>query len=92
MVDMSLLRHFIEDARQHAAFLPMSDPEHAFYVGVVAAGEDRLRLQGAEGHNDEWLARQSPAFRDGYLKACHVIGSTGSGATRLVVPAPSIDA
>lgn len=81
------LRILADQARNEAALLDLCDPEHAFYSGVVAAAEDRLRPEVAGIHDETWLARESAPFRDGYLKASDVIAHAGPDPVRLMVPA-----
>jgi hypothetical protein len=80
------LRLLASQARNEAALLDVSDPEHAFYTGVVAAAEDRLHPQASHVHDESWLAREPQSFREGYLKAGHVIAHAGPDMVRLMLP------
>jgi hypothetical protein len=82
------LRQLAAEARQEAALLSLSDPQHAFYTGVAAAAEDQLHPAAADIHDEKWLAKQVSSFREGYLKTLHVIGGSGPETVRLLLPSP----
>lgn len=84
----SLLRRLASEARQKAALLAMSDPQHSFYAGVAAAADDRLHPASAAIHDEQWLTKENSAFRDGYVKARQVIAHAGPQAIRLMLPTP----
>jgi hypothetical protein len=85
------LRRLSDEARMEAALVPMTSPVHAFYAGVAAAAEDRLRPTRQDSHSTEWLNAEQPAFREGYLKASSVIATAGHAPVRLLLPNPSPD-
>ena len=82
------LHQLAEEARQRAASVPAGTADHDFYVGVITAAEDRLHPARQDAHDEAWLARQGPSFRDGYLKASDLI-SAAAGHTPLHFPLPS---
>ena len=85
------LRRLSDEARVEAALVPMTSPVHAFYAGVAAAAEDRLRPSRQDSHGTAWLDAEPPAFREGYLKASSVIASAGHAPVRILLPHPSPD-
>jgi hypothetical protein len=85
------LRLLLDEARTEAALVPMTSPVHAFYAGVAAAAEDRLRPTRQDSHSTAWLDAEQPAFREGYLKASSVIASAGHAPVRLLLPDPPPD-
>jgi hypothetical protein len=84
----SALKQLAEEARLRAAAVPMRSPEHAFYNGVLAAAGDRLHPLHHLTHDGTWLARQSPAFREGYTRTSINIATFGRAPLRLHLPAP----
>jgi len=80
------LRQLAEEARQRLAVLEAQAPERDFYVGVMTAAEDIARSGGVAsrpGHRD------SPAFRDGYLKVSSLVGAaSGHVPHRFPLPVP----
>jgi hypothetical protein len=69
------LRNLAEDARREAALVRLDSDDHDFYEGVMAAAEDRLHLEMLGPHDESWLGRAKPAFREGYTKTSAVIAS-----------------
>lgn len=84
------IRQMAAEARREAALLALSDPEHAFYSGVVAATDDRLHPEAVGIHDEVWLGHQAPPFREGYLKAVHVMTGFSPDAGRLMLPHPDV--
>lgn len=83
------LRQLAEDARYEAALFPVGTSTHDFYWGVRTAAEDRLNAHRADVHDEAWMERQAPAFREGYLKARNLMASTaGRAPTRFHLPVP----
>jgi len=61
----------------------------ASYAGVVKAAEEHQYASEPSARSEAWLAHESPAFRDGYLKASTLIGTVAAGPPfRLALPAP----
>ncbi len=89
MMLRNALRRLADDARREAAMVGMETELHAFYMGVVAATEDRIHPAMGDIHGEKWLQSEKPAFRDGYVKARHVIASAGPAPVRLHLPAPA---
>jgi len=85
------LRQLLDEARMESALVPMTSPVHAFYAGVAAAAEDRLRPARQDSHRTAWLDAEQPAFREGYLQASNVIATAGPAPVRLLLPRPSPD-
>jgi len=83
------LRRLSDEARTEAALVSMTSPAHAFYTGVAAAAEDRLRPARQDSHSTAWLNAEQPAFREGYLKALSVIAAAGHAPVRLLLPHPA---
>jgi hypothetical protein len=62
-------------------------PEHDFYEGVASAADTHLHQGRAPAEDPGWLDRQTPAFRDGYLKASAIISAaTGRPRPHLLMP------
>jgi hypothetical protein len=82
-------RDLIAAARAERAAMSIAAPERDFYLGVEAAAAVVLRPEAA-ARDDQWLARESPGFRDGYLKTQHLLTlATGEpAATSLSLPEP----
>jgi hypothetical protein len=64
-----VLRHFIDRARAERRELPMDAPERQFYLGVEAAAEGMLHPEMIAHRSSDWLEREKPEYRDGYLAA-----------------------
>ena len=83
------LHQLASDARRQASSVEMDSPHHSFYIGVMTAAEDQLHLVRAAHHDETWLARETPEFRDGYLKASNLVAATaGHTPLRFVLPQP----
>ena len=85
-------RTLAERARQERARLALSSPERAFLLGVGAAAEEVLHPELGAAHDDEWLQREEPAFREGYLKTAAAISVARRqtvGAGGIPLPHPS---
>jgi hypothetical protein len=67
------VRGLVAEARSERALLPADSAERQFYLGVEAAAELILQPQLAASRNEQWLERQGPDFRDGYLRTSHVL-------------------
>ena len=48
-------------------------PERQFYLGVEAAAEEILHPELASARSEEWLDRESSAFRDGYMQTANLL-------------------
>ena len=91
LVLRNALRQLVAEARAEAALVPLASARHAFYAGVVAAAEDRLRPARQDAHTEAWLDVERPAFREGYLKAASVIAAFGHAPVHLLLPRPPPD-
>ena len=66
---LSATREMAAEAMRRAAVTPLGTAEHDFYAGVRVAAESYRRQGRAPAEHPGWLDGQSPAFREGYLKA-----------------------
>ena len=64
-----MLRQLIDRARAERRQLPMDAPARQFYLGVEAAAQGLLHPEVGAHRRADWLEREKPEFRDGYLKA-----------------------
>jgi hypothetical protein len=77
VVPHNSIRLLHEEARQRAALVPLDSDEHEFYFGVSTAAQDHLHPENRSVHDEQWLSRERPAFRDGYLKTSALIAVAG---------------
>src|SRR6516165_12028256 len=71
-------RAMSEEALRLAGQAAAGSAEHDFYAGVASAADAHRRSARAPDKDPRWLERQTPAFRDGYLKASAVIAAAAS--------------
>ncbi|HSS09161.1 MAG TPA: hypothetical protein VLL25_04700 [Acidimicrobiales bacterium] len=62
-----MLRQLAEAARVQRRQLVIDAAERQFYLGVEAAAQGLLHPEVAAGRNPDWLEREKPEFREGYL-------------------------
>jgi hypothetical protein len=64
-------KHMLEEAREMARTVSQGTRDWAFYYGVQTAAKHVLHAAShtAASDDDGWLGAESPAFRDGYVKA-----------------------
>ena len=72
-IALEAVRGLIASARAERADLLVNSPERHFYLGVEAAAEEVLRPELASARSDEWLDRESSAFREGYLQTANLL-------------------
>lgn len=65
---LGAVRGLVAEARSERSLLASGSPGHAFYLGVEAAAEEVLHPELGSSRGGDWLDRQAPAFRDGYLR------------------------
>ena len=76
------VRWLIAAARSERALTTESSPERQFYFGVEAAAQEILHPELAVSRSSDWLERESPALREGYLQTSTMLSS----ATTAVEP------
>ena len=83
---MAAVRGLADQAMSMAQGYAMGSEEWHFYAGVQRAAQDALHVAAQAVHGDEptWLRHETPAFRDGYLKASAVL------AAATVAPEPPL--
>src|SRR6516165_11527583 len=64
-----LLRQLIDGARAERRQLEVDAPERQFYLGVEAAAQGLLHPEVGAHRRSDWLEREKPEYRDGYLSA-----------------------
>jgi hypothetical protein len=64
-----MLRQFIDVVRSKRAQLDIDDPQRQFYLGVEAAAQGLLHPEVGAHRSSDWLEREKPEYRDGYLTA-----------------------
>ncbi|HUP72898.1 MAG TPA: hypothetical protein VM282_07605 [Acidimicrobiales bacterium] len=72
-IALEAVRGLIKAARAERAALSVHAPERQFYLGVEAAAEEILHPELASARSEEWLDRESSAFRDGYLQTANLL-------------------
>jgi hypothetical protein len=86
---LSAVRSLVAEARSERATMPAGSAERHFYLGVEAAADDILHPELTVSREQEWLERQPPAFRDGYLRTAHVLEHASTAAEPpLHIPLP----
>jgi hypothetical protein len=81
-----------EMARRERALMPSHAPERQFSLGVDAAAEDVLHPERAGARPEDWLARQSLPFREGYLRTEILLATLATAAEPpLVLRPPTYD-
>jgi hypothetical protein len=64
-----MLRQLIDGARSERRELTIDDPERCFYLGVEAAAQGLLHPEMTAHRSSDWLEREKPEYREGYLAA-----------------------
>ena len=64
-----MLRQFIDAAGSERRQLAIDDPKRQFYLGVEAAAQGVLHPEVGAHRGSDWLEREKPEYRDGYLTA-----------------------
>jgi len=85
------LSGLVADVRARRAQMAIHDPDRDFYLGVEAAAEESLHPELASARSPEWLAHETPAFRDGYEQTQANIAVTATfpePPPRIRVPEP----
>ena len=85
-------RAMSEEALRLAGQAAAGSAEHDFYAGVASAADAHRRSARAPDKDPRWLERQTPVFRDGYLKASAVIAAVAGGHPRPHLLIPSFEA
>jgi hypothetical protein len=75
---LSATREMAVEAMRRAAATKVGTAEHEFYSGVRAAAEAYRHQGRAPVDNPDWFDRQTPPFRDGYLKSSAAIATAAS--------------
>jgi hypothetical protein len=78
LVLLSATREMAAEAMRRAATTSVGTAEHEFYSGVRTAAEAYRHQGRAPADNSDWFHRQTPAFRDGYLKSSAAIAAATS--------------
>jgi hypothetical protein len=87
LILLSATGEMAAEAMRRAATAALGTAEHEFYSGVRAAAEAYRHQGRAPAEDPDWFDRQTPAFRDGYLKASAVIAAAASHPrTHLLMP------
>ena len=71
-------RGLINDARAERASLPADAGERQFYLGVDAAAEEVLQPGLADTRPADWLDRETPSFREGYLQTSILLATVST--------------
>ena len=66
-------RALIAAAQSERAWRPVHAPERQFYLGVEAAALEVLHPELGAARTAEWLDREAPAYREGYLRTSALI-------------------
>jgi hypothetical protein len=89
-IALQAVRTLIADARAERASLALHSPERTFYLGVEAAAEEVLRPELASARGENWLEREAPQFREGYVQTTNMLAVALTAteiAPRLRLPA-----
>jgi hypothetical protein len=89
---LAAARGLIEAAELERRLLPERSAERQFYLGVDAAAREVLHPELGSSRADDWLDREKPAFRDGYLRTSILIATTATSDDpphHLALPSPS---
>ena len=87
MTMMYATRAMSEGARRLAGQTRAGSPEHDFYAGVASAADAHQHRGRGPAEDPGWLERQTPVFRDGYLKASAIISAAaGHPQPHLLMP------
>jgi hypothetical protein len=78
LILLSATGEMAAEAMRQAATAALGTAEHDFYSGVRAAAEAYRHQGRAPADDPDWFDRQTPAFRDGYLKGSAVIAAAAS--------------
>jgi hypothetical protein len=90
---LAAIRGLVEAAKSERRLLAEESPKRQFYLGVAAAGEEVLHPELALSKADDWLRREAPEFRDGYLRTSVLIAraaTAGEPPLRLPLPSPRL--
>jgi hypothetical protein len=90
-IALEAVRGLITAARAERANLSVHSPERQFYLGVEAAAEEILHPELASARSEEWLDRETSAFREGYLQTADLLAITMTAPEppfRLPLPNP----
>jgi hypothetical protein len=93
LVILQAARGLIAAARARRRTLIASAPERKFFLGVEAAAEAVVHPELGASRSTEWLDRQDPAFRDGYLETSTLITTAATAADpppALPLPEPPV--
>jgi hypothetical protein len=85
------LRELVTADRSERARLPLESLERQFYLGVEAAAEGLLHPETMVGRAEDWLTRQTAAFREGFLAVqaeIDVVAASGQVPVRIALPKP----
>ncbi len=84
------LHRLSREAVAERAKLPLAAPERQFYLGVEAAAEALIRSEVFAAKPADWLEREPPPFREGFLTTSGLIaGALSSPAFPAGLPLPS---
>ena len=84
-----LLRQLIDGARAERRHLEVDAPERQFYLGVEAAAQGLLHPEVGAHRRSDWLEREKPEYRDGYLSAlADLTAALTADAPPVVLPLP----
>jgi hypothetical protein len=87
-----MLRRLAEAARVERRQLDIDAPERQFYLGVEAAAQGLLHPEMVAHRNSDWLEREKPEFREGYLTMLADLTTAMSAETLPVAfPLPKYD-
>jgi len=89
---LAAVRGLVEAARLERGLWPARAPERRFYLGVDAAAQEVLHPELGSSREPDWLDREQPAFREGYLEASLLIATAATAdepPLRLALPSPS---
>ena len=88
LVLRNAIKRLADEAMNAAAVVALGSAEHDFYSGVRSAAERHLHPGLAAINDLEWLDREPPAFRNGYLEASTLIAmAPAKAAMQLPLPA-----
>jgi hypothetical protein len=85
------VRGLIAEARSERALLPVDSAERQFYLGVEGAAEEVVQPQLAGSREEQWLERQPPAFRDGFVRTADLLARLATNREpprRIPLPEP----
>jgi hypothetical protein len=81
----------VATARAERALVSRDSGARQFYLGVEAAAEEVLYPELGVSRDEGWIERQSPQFRDGYLRTSTMLANAtaaGEPPLRFALPEP----